>query len=64
MLQGFLFLSWIVLEQQLGELEAGERQLWAESYLGADLDCLLVIFAGFLDSFVRAVFTDAVFQVF
>ena len=46
MLHGFWSLIWVLLQQQLRQLEAGEGYLRAEAYLAGRLECLVVVAAG------------------
>lgn len=49
-LQGVLLLSRVMVQEQLGELKAGQGQLRAQPHLGADPDRFLVMLAGFVVS--------------
>ena len=49
-LQCLCFLIWVVLQEQLSKLEAGEGQLGAEPHLSGDLYGFLIVLAGFIIS--------------
>jgi len=49
-LQSFFLFSRVMLQNELGKLEAGKRQLRPELHLSTDFDGFLIVFAGFIIS--------------